>query len=94
MSSQLFELAAVRFELVDAAHNRRRFYTLHVMRERQLTIPGQELGPGWLLVVARGRIGGKPIVRQERFENPLRAVERFGELATRRRRHGYAEVRA
>jgi predicted DNA-binding WGR domain protein len=85
--------ASIRFELVDAKRNRRRFYALALTEDRQL--PLLDDAPGVVvLVVSRGRIGGKPIVRREPFTVIGLAIERWGELARARRRHGYAEVSA
>jgi len=86
---------AKRFELFDRARNRRRFYTLRLARDRQLGLYGKGCGSpdiGWILIVSRGRIGGKPIEREERFLGMDRAIERYGHLCTERRSHGYTEV--
>lgn len=81
---------AIAFELLDTKHNRRRFYRLRLELDTQLVIP-LAAPPGWIVVVARGRIGGKPIVRRDSFATLERAIERFGQLAARRRQHGYRE---
>jgi hypothetical protein len=86
----------VRFELVSHKPKpRRRFYSLHLSGDRQLALYGKLCGDpslGWLLVVIRGRLGGKPRRREERFLKFERALERYGALCARRRSHGYFEV--
>jgi predicted DNA-binding WGR domain protein len=82
----------VRFELVDRERNRERFYSLALVDDGQLSLVPEE--PAVVLVVTRGRLGGKAIVRRERFRSQWLALERWGELARRRRRHGYREVEA
>jgi predicted DNA-binding WGR domain protein len=83
-------MLAVRFELVDREHHRERFYSLALVYDAQLSLVAEP--PGVVLVVTRGRLGGKAIVRRERFASRSRALERWGELACRRRRNGYREV--
>lgn len=82
----------LRFELVDRENNRRRFYALALIEDRQLSLTSES--PRILLVVTRGRLGGKPIIRREAFDSFSLALERWGELARRRRGHGYSEVSA
>lgn len=83
-------IAPLRFELVDYARNRRRFYALAMVEDRQLSLTNDS--PRVVLVVTRGRLGEKAIIRRESFDSFLLALERWGELARRRRRNGYAEV--
>jgi predicted DNA-binding WGR domain protein len=87
--------ARVELELVDPSRNARRFYAMTVTDDEspQLALfPTLEPPAGELvLVVARGRIGKKPVTRRERFTtlDPLGA--RWRELLGRRRAHGYVE---
>ncbi len=74
----------LRFELVDLEKNRRRFYALALVEDRQLSLTNES--PRVLLVVTRGRLGEKPIIRREPFDSFSLALERWGELARRRRR--------
>jgi len=73
-----------------------RFYTLSLELDAQLGLFDDGAPRGWLLVISRGALGTQrkstPIVRRERFAQVHRAFERWGELASRRRQHGYKEV--
>jgi predicted DNA-binding WGR domain protein len=81
-------LARIELELVDPARNAKRFYAMTLTFDPQLTLfPGLE---ALLLVVARGRLGNKPIVRRERFVDLEPLGARWRELVARRRQHGYA----
>lgn len=81
-----------RFELVRVgAEPCRRFYTLRLTRDRQLALYAGADG-GWLLVVIRGRIGGKPIRFERRFIALTNAVRKYKALCARRRRHGYLMI--
>lgn len=87
---------AIRFERHTARGGR--FYTMRIERERerQLTLAGERAELGYLLVVIRGGINADDqdvcvVRRAEPWPTLARAVERWGELCTRRRRHGYEE---
>jgi len=82
--------ARLELELVDPARNARRRYAMSVARDPQLRLDGEK--PGLVLVVARGRLGGRVLVRREAFGELAALERRWRELALRRRRHGYVEV--
>ena len=89
------ELAS-HFELVRVGeHPCERFYTMHLSRDRQLALYGEGCGDaslGWLLVVTRGRIGGKAIRMERRFLAFKFALRKYRALCARRRRHGYLMI--
>ena len=87
------ELAS-HFELVRLGEKPcERFYRLRLTRDRQLALYAGADG-GWLLVVVRGRIGGKPIRFERRFIALTNAVRKYKALCARRRRHGYLMIPA
>jgi predicted DNA-binding WGR domain protein len=78
----------IRFER--ERKGRTRFYAMRIERDAQLTLDGR--GPGFVLLIIRGRVNGpRPTVRRHVYRTLARAVEKWGELCARRRAHGYVE---
>lgn len=81
----------IRFVLRHVGEGARRrspcFYTMRIDGADRLLVPGHVV-----LVVRYGKVGSIGREVREPYKNPARAVERWGELAMRRRRHGYEEV--
>lgn len=86
----------IRFERKARQGEAPRFYAMRIEPDRQLALLANA-PRGWVLIITRGSLGTQrrtePVGRVERFVHLHRACERWGELAMRRRRHGYEEVR-
>jgi predicted DNA-binding WGR domain protein len=78
-----------RFELRRAP--RACFYTMTLEPVRQLRLDGVK-PPVVELVLRYGRLGTLGHELRFPFDDEERALERWGEVATRRRRRGYEEV--
>ncbi len=72
-------LADLELVLIDDARNARRYYSLTVRRSLF----------DHVLVIRRGRLGGRLVEVVETFDDDRALVRRYDELAAKRRRHGY-----
>jgi predicted DNA-binding WGR domain protein len=86
-------LARIELELLDPARNAKRFYALAVTFDRQLTLFPEIQSDAFLLIVARGRLGKRPVIETTRFVDLEPLAARWNEILKLRKRHGYVITR-